>query len=341
MGKVVAAADGNPKGNAVAYRKPPGKSDPTSAQGSLEASTSVRAEPNRVASKPGLDANGHSTQTERHEGGDRQEQGAAAANAPASADEPRVVGRDSTEVRLRLRLDASGSGAAADRQPGSSAGDRQGENRPSVAEAPASTAPAVQVASAVRLRPQRLEDPELGSEPFRDACETFSLGRESFAYVANWLTDYCWREASTAEARQSRSNRRKTLLFFAEPEDELAGFAAWRMREEQISGTDEWVGEVRFLAVIPRYRGRGVASQIWSTVRQAITTSEHGSETTVVRIEVDQANVKAREVYEQRWGFEYAYSHISGGKPYDVLLYRPGGETDADGAAHPAPSKPG
>ncbi len=141
--------------------------------------------------------------------------------------------------------------------------------------------------------------------------------------------------------RQSRSNRRKTLLFFAEPTGQLAGFAAWRMREEQISGTKQWVGEVRFLAVVPTYRGRGVASQIWSTVKQAITTSEDGSESTVVRIEVDQANTKAREVYEQGWGFEYAYSHISGGKPYDVLLYRPGGETDTGGAANPAPAEPG
>ncbi|MGO9762181.1 MAG: GNAT family N-acetyltransferase [Solirubrobacteraceae bacterium] len=141
------------------------------------------------------------------------------------------------------------------------------------------------------------------------------------------MTDYCWREGSSKETRQSRSNRRKTILFFTEPAEELVGFAAWRMREEQISGTMQVVGEVRFLAVIPDYRGRGVASQMWSTVKTAIVTSDHGSAGTIIRIEVDHANAKAREVYERGWGFEYSYSHVSGGKPYDVLLYRPQGES--------------
>jgi ribosomal protein S18 acetylase RimI-like enzyme len=103
------------------------------------------------------------------------------------------------------------------------------------------------------------------------------------------------------------------------------------MREEQISGTMRVVGEVRFLAVIPDYRERGVASQIWSTVKTTIATSDPGSEGTIIRIEVDQANVKAREVYEHGWGFEYAYSNVSGGKPHDVLLYRPRGESETPG----------
>lgn len=112
-------------------------------------------------------------------------------------------------------------------------------------------------------------------------------------------------------------------MFYAETTDELVGFAAWRMRDEQFSGSTQTVGEVRFLAVIPSYRGRGVATQMWSTVRSAIAASDQGSSETIIRIEVDVSNTKAREVYEHGWGFEFAYSHVSGGKPYDVLLYRP------------------
>ena len=303
----------------MAQGKPPDKSDQPDEQDGAAASTHVQAEPNRVASNAGNDEHGNSTETP----GDGHGEGEGSAENAAGTNQRRRFGRDPAAARLRLRLDAQGTGASTSREPERRASDREGDESAGAEEAATPAAVAVQVAPGVRLHAQCLEDPEAGPEASRHHCYSFSLGDEPFAYVANWLTDYCWREGSSKEIRQSRSNRRKTLLFFNEPTKELVGFAAWRMREEQISGTMQIVGEVRFLAVIPDYRGRGVASQMWSTVKSAIMTSDQGSGDRVIRIEVDHANTKAREVYEHGWGFEYAYSHVSGGRPYDVLLYRP------------------
>lgn len=299
----------------MAARTPPHEQSTrgeTAAQDPGESSTSFQAAPNRVASQRpgGTDHGSTRTQTARRSRG-RSPGGAAEVGAPGEAALSRSEAVPQAQRRPGVRGDEQGAGPP-DQQRGAEGG--EGPDDASGLEA---TATAAAAPLQLDLRAQRLEAAP-GPEAFRADCLAFDLGDGAFAYVGRWLTDYCWRESSKHEARQSRSNRRKTLLFY--DGDTLVGFGAWRILSEEVE--ERKVGEVRYLAVIPVYRARGIATVIWSTVRSAIVTSDEGAgEATLIRIDVDKANTDARAVYEH-WGFEFAYSYTSDGREYDVLYFR-------------------
>lgn len=284
------------------------------AQDHAKSSTQAEEAPNRVASlRPG-GTDHASTRTQTGGGGGRGTGNGAEGGTPTEAQARISRGAavpDGEQPRFRRDDPIAG---APDQRPGAEGG--QGD----AGQASAETIAAAKAAS-VRLsdlRAQRLESPP-GPEAFRADCLAFNLGDGPFAYVGAWLTDYCWREGSKHEQRQSRSNRRKTLLFYAG--DTLVAFGAWRIRQEEVEARK--VGEVRYLAVIPSHRRRGIASVVWATVRAAIITSEESAgEETLVRIDVDKENHEARAVYEH-WGFELAHSYTSDGHTYDVLYLRP------------------
>jgi ribosomal protein S18 acetylase RimI-like enzyme len=312
--KVGAAADGIEE-TAVARGRPPDRPT-TLAHGAADGSSAVQKLPNRVASPTGAD-HGQGTATESSSG---QHGVASPVREAASEGRPEAQGdrqeHGQGDRRDPLQGDAAGAGPAVERP-----GDGQSAQPVAEASAPAAASAAPAVAE-VPLRARCLEDPDAGPEQYKEACLSFDLGDERFSYVAKWLTDYTWRTGSKQTDRQSRSNRRKTLLFFDDGTDELVGFAAWRTFERSIGEEDQWVGEVRFLAVIPAARRKGVATQMWTTTREAVVESEHGSIRMLILIEVDADNSRARAAYEA-WGFEYVDSYESDGKPYEVLLFQP------------------
>jgi GNAT superfamily N-acetyltransferase len=140
--------------------------------------------------------------------------------------------------------------------------------------------------------------------------------------VADWLKVFAWKEEDKKARRQSRSNRRKTVLAFDEDEaDRLVGFAAWRMKgEEEIDGEQRSVGEVRFMGVVPDRQGERIGSQLLANVLQVLY--HEGGGDLMIRIDVDEGNDGARKAYES-WGFEYYRDFVSGGKPYKMMLLRP------------------
>ena len=119
--------------------------------------------------------------------------------------------------------------------------------------------------------------------------------------------------------------RRKTILIFDEDEDNrLVGFAAWRIKTEELAGMTP-VGEVRWMGIVPDRQREGIGAQLLANALQ-IMFHENGSEL-LIRIDVDTENANARHAYE-RWGFEHFQHFESGDKQYEMLLLRP--STDSE-----------
>jgi GNAT superfamily N-acetyltransferase len=118
------------------------------------------------------------------------------------------------------------------------------------------------------------------------------------------------------------------LIFDEDEDNRLIGFAAWRFLAEEKSIDGMSVGEIRLMGVVPDRQGQGVGTQLLANVLQ-VMFQEHGSDSLVVRIDVDTENYKARNTYERGWGFEHYRNFESGGNSYELLIMRPEGDAEA------------
>jgi ribosomal protein S18 acetylase RimI-like enzyme len=152
------------------------------------------------------------------------------------------------------------------------------------------------------------------------------LGSGPWAYPAQWLKEWFWTGGP-------ESIGGGTLVFFDDETGVLVGFVAWRLRKEKVRGRKEVMGQIHLMGIIPAYQGkqsvhgRSLASEMFATAEKDAIEHEKGSDDMPFRIDADNNNVRAREIYEH-WGFEYWRPFMSkSGRKY-AQLWRPPSEPE-------------
>jgi GNAT superfamily N-acetyltransferase len=140
-------------------------------------------------------------------------------------------------------------------------------------------------------------------------------------YLVEWIKSWVWETPPDPLV--------ETILFFDEETGALAGYVTWRMWRENIRGRKEWMGQIHLMAVARAYLGKGVSTVMFATAEQAAIEHPKGTADMPFRIDVDNENTHAREIYE-RWGFERWRCKEKHRRVYRQM-WRPPVEPEADG----------